>query len=92
VKLDVAPGAALDEDVDGLLAALRRAGLSSLYPEDRAKPTITVLQRATRRETFEPDLSGLPLELFVADLVIVSRIVGPARYEILDTASIAASG
>jgi hypothetical protein len=92
VKLEVAPGAALDEDVDGLLAALRRAGLSSLYPEDRAKPTITVLQRVTRRETFEPDLSGLPLELFVADLVIVSRIVGPARYEILDTASIAASG
>jgi hypothetical protein len=92
VKLEVAPDGALDEDVDQLLGALRRAGLPSLYPEDRATPTITALQRVTRRETFEPDLSDLPLELFVADLVIVSRIVGLARYEILDTASIPASG
>jgi hypothetical protein len=92
VKLEVAPDLALDDAIDELLAALRRCGLPSLYPDDRAKPTITTLQRVIRRETVEPDLSGLPLELFVADLVIVSRIVGLARYEILDTASIPASG
>jgi len=53
-----------------------------------AKPTITTLQRVTRRESVEPDVSVLPLELFIADVVIVSRITGLARYEILDTASI----
>jgi hypothetical protein len=46
----------------------------------------------TRRDSVEPDLSTLPLELFVADQVIVSRITGLARYEILDTATIPASG
>lgn len=92
VKLEVAPDAVLEEDVDELLAALRRRGLPSLYPSDRAKPTITTLQRVTRRDSVEPDVSALPLELFVADRVIVSRITGVARYEILDTASISASG
>jgi len=92
VKLEVAADAVLDQDVDELLAALRRCGLPSLYPSDRAKPTITTLQRVSRSDTVEPDLSVLPLELFVADRVIVSRITGPARYEILDSASIPASG
>lgn len=92
VKLEVAPDAVLDEDVNELLAALRRSGLPSLYPTDRAKPTITTLQRVTRRDSVEADLSGFPLELFVADRVIVSRITGLARYEILDTASIPTSG
>ena len=88
VKLEVASDPALDDATDGLLAALRRCGLPSLYPDDRAKPTITKLQRVTRRESVEPDVSVLPLELFIADVVIVSRITGLARYEILDTASI----
>ena len=92
VKLEVAPDAFLDEDVNELLAALRRCGLPSLYPEDRAKPTITVLQRVARRDSVEPDLSALPLELFVADDVIVSRIRGPALYDILGSASIPTSG
>ena len=92
VKLEVAPDAVLEEDVDELLAALRGRGLPSLYPRDRAKPTITTLQRVTRRDSVVPDVSSLPLELFVADRVIVSRITGVARYEILDTASISASG
>jgi hypothetical protein len=91
-KLEVAPDAVLDEDVDQLLAALRGCGIASLYPEDRIKPTITTLQRVTRRDSVEPDLLGLPLELFVADRVVVSRITGPARYQILDTASIPISG
>ena len=92
VKLEVAPDPVLDEDVNELLAALRGCGLPSLYPDDRAKPTITALQRVTRRDSVEPDLSALPLELFVADHVIISRIAGIARYEILDTASIPPSG
>jgi hypothetical protein len=91
VKLEVAADAVLDEDVNELLAALRRSGLASLYPNDRVKPTVTTLQRVTRGAV-EPDLSLLPLDLFVADRVIVSRITGPARYEILDSASIPASG
>jgi hypothetical protein len=92
VKLEVARDEVLDADVDELLAALRAIGLPSLYPEDRAKPTITTLQRVTRGDSVEPDLSALPLELFVADRVIVSRLAGLARYEILDTASIPSSG
>jgi hypothetical protein len=91
VKLEVAADARLDENVDEILRALRGLGLPSLYPSDRAKPTVTALERVTRRDSVDPDLTGLPLELFVADLVIVSRIIGPARYEILDTASIPAS-
>jgi hypothetical protein len=92
VKLEVASDPVLDGDVNELLAALRRCGLPSLYPADRAKPTITTLQRVTRRDSVDADVSGLPLELFIADQVIVSRIVGLARYEILDTASIAVGG
>ena len=92
VKLEVAPDSVLDEDVNELLEALRGCGLPSLYPQDRAKPTITALQRVTRRDSVEPDVSELPLDLFVAKRVIVSRIAGIARYEILDTASIPPSG
>jgi hypothetical protein len=91
VKMEVAADAVLDEDVAELLAALRAHGLSSLYPEDRAKPTITMLQRVTRGDSV-PDVSGLPVELFIADRVIVSRIIGPASYEILDTANIPPTG
>ena len=90
VKLEVASDPVLDDDVSEILAALRRSGLPSLYPADRAKPTITTLQRVTRRDSVEADVSELPLELFVADQVIVSRIVGLAQYDILDTASIGA--
>jgi hypothetical protein len=92
VKLEVGSDPVLDEDTNELLAALRRCGLPSLYPSDRTKPTITTLQRVTRRDAVDPDISGLPLELFIADQVIVSRIVGLARYEILDTASMPTSG
>ena len=91
VKLEVGPDPILDEDTNELLAALRRCGLPSLYPSDRAKATITTLQRVTRGDSIETDVAGLPLELFVADQVIVSRIVGPARYQILDTATIPTS-
>jgi hypothetical protein len=91
VKLEVGHHAVLDDDTNELLAALRRSGLPSLYP-DRPKPTITTLQRVTRRDSVDADVAGLPLDLFVADLVIVSRITGVARYQILDTASIPTSG
>jgi hypothetical protein len=92
VKLEVSPDEVLDEDVDELLATLRRLGIPSLYPSDRAKPTVTTLQRVTRRDSVAPTLSGLPLELFVADVVVVSRITGLARYEILDSVSMPARG
>lgn len=92
VKLEASPDAVLEDDMNELLAALRRCGLPSLYPADRAKPTITTLQRVTRHDSVETDVSALPLDLFVADLVMVSRITGVARYEILDTASIPTSG
>jgi hypothetical protein len=92
VKLEVGPDPILDEDTNELLAALRRCGLASLYPSDRVKPTITTLQRVTRHDSVEADVAGLPLELFVADRVIVSRITGVARYEILDTATVPTSG
>jgi len=92
VKLEVAPDAVIDEDVNEILAALRGCGLPSLYPQDRAKPTITALQRVTRRDSLEPDLSALPLELFVADDVIISRIRGAALYDIVGSASIPTSG
>jgi hypothetical protein len=92
VKLEVSPDPVLDANMNELLAALRRCGLPSLYPTDRTKPTITTLQRVTRRDSVEADVAGLPLELFVADLVIVSRITGLARYEILDTATFPTSG
>lgn len=91
-KLQVAPDTILDQDHAEIVSALRRAGFPSLYSDDRTKPTITTLQRLTRRDAVEPDVSDLPLELFVADLVIVSRITGLARYEILDTASIPPNG
>ena len=91
-KLQVAADAALDHDLAELVSALRGAGFPSLYPDDRTKPTITTLQRVTRRDAVEPDVSDLPLELFVADLVIVSRITGLAQYEILDTASMPPNG
>jgi len=91
VKLEIAPDAVLDEDMNELRTALRRCGVPSLYPSDRAKPTITTLQRVTR-DSVAADLSGQPLELFVADRVIVSRITGIARYQIVHTAAIPASG
>ena len=91
VKLEVSPDAILDDDEHELRTALRRCGLPSLYPADRAKPTVTALQRVTRRDSVAPDVSALPLELFVADVVIVSRITGLARYEVLDTARIPAT-
>ena len=92
VKLEVSSDTVLDGDMNEILAALRLCGLPSLYPTDRAKPTITTLQRVTRRDSFDADVAGLPLELFVADRVIVSRITGVARYEILDTATVPTSG
>ena len=92
VKLEVGPDPILEEDTNELLVVLRRCGLPSLYPSDRAKPTITTLQRVTRRDSVEADLAELPVDLFVADQVIVSRIVGLARYEILDTATMPTSG
>jgi hypothetical protein len=92
VKLEVMPDRALDSDFEALLSVLRQLGVPSLYRDDRARPTITTLQRVVRRDEVDPDLSALPLDLFVADTVIVSRITGPARYEILDTATVPTSG
>ena len=92
VKLEVVPDAILEADTEELLAALRRLGLGSLYPDERTKPTITALQRVTRHESVTPVTFERPRELFVAERVIVSLIAGEARYEILDSTTIPASG
>jgi hypothetical protein len=91
LKLDVVRDAALDHDLDELRGALRRHGLPSLHTADRST-NISTLQRVSRPASAAAQTWDLPLELFVGDLVLVSRISGPATYEILDTAHLSTSG
>jgi hypothetical protein len=69
-------------------SAVRAAGLRSLYGNER-RANVTVLEGITRAG----DVSGVewrPLDLFTADLVIVSRIAGASSYDILDRISLRA--
>jgi hypothetical protein len=91
LKLSVVPVPALDHTVDGLRAALRRCGLPSLHEDDRST-NITTLQRITGSAFAEAKTWDLPIELFVGDRVIVSRLRGPVSYEILDAATIPMTG
>jgi len=91
LKLDVVPDVALDHDIDELRAALRAAGLSPMYGDDRAM-TVTALEGIERPAALDAASWGLPADLFVTDTVVVSRIRGVGSYEILATASIPASG
>ena len=91
----VAVTIAADATVGARTATISTALGSSIartFLVNSAKPTITALQRVTRRDSLEPDLSALPLELFVADDVIISRIRGAALYDIVGSASIPTSG
>jgi hypothetical protein len=91
VKVDVGRDSALDHDVDELRAALRKAGLSPMYGDERSM-TVTALDRIERPGAPDTAAAGLPLDLFVADTVLISRIRAVGSYEILDSASLTASG
>ena len=89
VKLEVVRDSALVDDVAELRSALREVGLPSLHGGDRLM-TVSALEHAgPAREG--ANAWPVSTELFLGDLVIVSRIRGPASYEVLDTATIAAS-
>ncbi len=91
LKLDVAREDALDHDIDELRAALRVAGLSPTYGDDRSM-TVTALERIERPAALDAVPWDLPLDLFVGDTVLVSRIRGVGSYEILATANLLTSG
>lgn len=87
IKLDVVPDRVLAETSAALRAALRGIGLPSLHRDGRPA-SISALQRAGPITTVDPSTFDLPIELFIGDRVIVSRIRGPAEYEILDSAGV----
>jgi hypothetical protein len=75
-------------DVDAVRSAVRAAGLRSLYGDER-RANVTVLEGITRAGHVAGD-HWQPLDLFTADLVIVSRIAGASSYDILDRISLPA--
>lgn len=91
LKLDVDRDAALDRDIDELRAAVREAGLSPMYGDGRSM-TVTALERIERGGAPDPMARGLPIDLFVGDTLLVSRILGVGSYEILTTATLPVSG
>jgi hypothetical protein len=91
LKVDVGRDSALDHDVDELRAALRQAGLTPMYGDERSM-SVTALERIERPGAPDTATADLPLDLFVADTVLVSLIRAVGSYEILDTASLTASG
>lgn len=91
LKVDVGRDSALDHDIDELRAALRNAGLSPMYGDERAM-SVTALDRIERPGAPDTAAAGFPRDLFVADTVLISRIRSLGQYEILDTATLTASG
>ncbi len=92
LKLDVERDEALDHDIDELRAVLRTAGLTPMYGDERSM-TVTALERIERPAAPDPArLGALPLDLFVGDTLLMSRIRGVGNYEILATASLPTSG
>lgn len=87
LKLQVAHNESLRRETDALRSAIRAAGLRSLYGDDRSM-TVTVLERVDRHGSLDQSRWGLPLELFTADELIVSRIVDASTYDILDRVAI----
>lgn len=81
LKLHVTASEPLRRQIDTLRSTLRNAGVRSLYGDERAT-SVTVLEHIERDGPLEA--WPLPLELFVADELIVSRILGASRYDILD--------
>ena len=68
-------------------SAIRAAGLRSLYGDDRST-TVTVLERVDRHGPLDQSRWTLPVDLFMADELIVSRIVDASTYDILDRVAI----
>lgn len=91
LKLDVARDDALDHDIDELRRALRRAGLRPMYGDDHSM-TVTALERIERPAALDAVAWAVPIDLFVGDTLLVSRIRGVGSYEILATASVPTSG
>jgi hypothetical protein len=91
LKLDVERNEALDNDAALLRAALRLAGLNPMYGDERAM-TVTALERTERSAVPDAAALQLPVDLFVGDTLLVSRICGVGSYEILHTASLQPSG
>ena len=91
VKLDVPREPGLDRLIDAVKSALRAAGPPSLYGPERWA-TVTALERVDRPASDAPRTLPAPVQLFVGDTLLLSRIAGPARYEILETASIPRTG
>ena len=87
LKLQVAHNESLRRETDALRSAIRAAGLRSLYGGDRSM-TVTVLERVDRHGSLDQSRWGLPLELFTANELIVSRIVDASTYDILDRVAI----
>ena len=75
-------------DVDAVRSAVRAAGLSSLYGNER-RANVTVLEGITQDGEVASE-KWRPLDLFIADLVIVSRIAGASRYDVLEQISLPA--
>jgi hypothetical protein len=91
LKLEVEGDEALDHDVDELRAALRQAGLHPMYGDERSM-TVTALERIERSAAPNVTAVELPIDLFVGDTLLVSRIRGVGNYETLDTAMLQPSG
>lgn len=91
LKVDVARDGTLDHDIDELRGALRGAGLRPMYGDERPM-TVTALERIERPAALDAAAWGLPIDLFVGDTVLASRILGVGSYEILLTASVPTSG
>ena len=83
LKLHVATNEQLGQQIGALRSAIRTAGLRSLYGDTRAT-SVTLLERVEQKDSLDPAQWADPVELFTADSLIVSRIVGASRYDILD--------
>jgi hypothetical protein len=87
LKVDVARDEAVATEIATVRSAIRAAGLRSLYGDGRSM-SVTILELIGRPGSLDPERWALPLELFTADELLVSRIVGASTYDILDRVGI----
>jgi len=87
LKVEVARDEAVATEIATVRSAIRAAGLRSLYGDGRSM-SVTILERVGRPGSLDPERWALPLELFTADELLVSRIVGASTYDILDRVGI----
>ena len=83
LKLQVVHNEQLGQQIDAFRSAIRAAGLRSLYGDARAT-SVTLLERVEHKDSLDPAQWADPVDLFTADSLIVSRIVGASTYDILD--------